>query len=174
MAIRSVTYGNASAITLVPAGQQHLVILAGAQVLGQIDASLSTAHINTVVVADGTPELSTTVTPDTASAPTNRAGIRMVNVPGTSTAPPTMLAVKVGAPNAKPDSVITFGMDATVSSYGPLMIFDPGHFDFRFTADGIAADLAHVAFDVAAGEKKAVVLERAADGVYKATVVVEK
>ena len=178
IAAQGVTYGNASAIALVPSGAQHIVVRSGGQLLGQFDATLSIAHINTVVVAAGTPQLSTTVVPDTGQVATNRANLRMVNVVGPSTAFPTDLAVLVKAPNANPDSVLRFGLDATVASYGTLMYFDAGHFDFKFVADGVSSPanpvLTQVAFDVAAGEKKAVVLERDANGVYKATVVVEQ
>jgi hypothetical protein len=95
-------------------------------------------------------------------------------VVGTNTSDPTLLDVKVKAPNANPDSIITFGMDSKVASRGPLMYFDPGHFIFTYLPQGTTTVLAEVEFDVAAGEKKAVVLERAEDGTYSATVLVEE
>jgi len=124
-------------------------------------------------VAGGTPRFLEQTTPDTGQVISNRANIRMVNVVGPTTQPPTLLQVKVTAPNANPDSVMTFGMDTQIASYGTLMYFDPGHFSFRYLPSGGATVLLETAFDVAAGETKAVVLERGADGVYRVQVVVE-
>jgi hypothetical protein len=170
---RGVAYGTASGVIDVPGGQQHLVVRSAGQVIGELDAMLSLQHVNSVVVTDGTPRFLEQTTPDTGQAISNRANIRMVNVVGPTSQPPTLLQVKVVAPNANPDSVITFGMDAQIASYGTLMYFDPGHFSFRYLPSGGATLLAETSFDVAAGEKKAVVLERGADGVYRVQVLVE-
>lgn len=65
-------------------------------------------------------------------------------------------------------------MDASIARYGTLMYFDPGHFTVTFVPAGGSTVLAMVSFEMAAGEKKAVVLQRAADGTYSAQVVVEQ
>jgi hypothetical protein len=54
------------------------------------------------------------------------------------------------------------------------MYFDPGEFTFRFYPEGSTTLLTEVTFSVTAGQTKAVVLERAADGTYSASVVVEE
>jgi len=54
------------------------------------------------------------------------------------------------------------------------MYFDPGTFTFKFQPEGEASVLTQVSFDVAAGETKDVVLERAANGSYSASVVLEE
>jgi hypothetical protein len=91
---------------------------------------------------------------------------------GANSSPPTLLAVKVTAP--APDTVMTFGIDTQIARYGTLMYFDPGTFTFRFQPDRSSTVLTQVTFDVAAGQTKAVVLERAADGTYSASVVIEE
>jgi len=171
--VQGVSFGTASRLLEVPGGEQHIVVRSGGQVLGELTATLSLQHVNSVVVADGTPRFVEQVTPDTGQVISNRANIRMVNVVGPTSQPPTLLAVKVVAPNANPDSVITFGMDATIASYSTLMYFDPGHFSFRYLPSGGSTVLAEIAFDVAAGETKTVVLERGADGVYRVQVLIE-
>jgi hypothetical protein len=172
--VHSVAYGTASDLVQVPGGQQHLVVRAGGQILGELDQTLSLQHVNSVVVADGTPRFLTLVTPDTGQAISNRANIRMVNVVGPTNQAPTLLQVLVKAPNPNPDSVATFGLDTQIASYGTLMYFDPGHFTFKFVPAGGSTVLAETSFDVAAGEKKAVVLERGANGIYRVQVIVEQ
>jgi len=172
--VHGVAYGTASTLVRVPGGQQHLVFSSGGQVLGALDPMLSLQHVNGVVVANGAPQFLSQVTPDTGQAISNRANVRMVNVIGSNTQPPTLLDVLVHAPNANPDSVVKLGIETTIARYGTLMYFDPGHFTFTYMPAGGSTVLAQVAFDVAAGEKKAVVLQRAADGTYSVQVVVEQ
>lgn len=171
--VHGVAYGTSSTLVRVPAGVQHLVVSAGGQTLGTLDPMLSLQHVNGVVIANGAPQFLSEVTPDTGQSISNRANLRMVNVVGTNLQPPTLLDVLVHAPNANPDSVITFGVDASIARYGTLMYFDPGHFSFTFVPRGTATVLAQVSFDMAAGEKKAVVLQRATDGSYSVQVIVE-
>ena len=171
--IQSVSYGMASDLVRVPRGRQRIVVRAGAQVLGELEPTLSDQHVNSVVVSNGTPRFLDLVTPDTGTTATNRANLRMVNIVGTNLDPPTLLDVLVKAPNANPDSVMKFGVDTRIARYGTLMYFDPGHFNFKYLPAGGTTLLAEVSFDMAVGEKKAVVLERAADGTYRVQVVVE-
>ena len=171
--IHGVTFGNSSLVG-VSGGLQHVVVRAGGTVVAELDYSLKTTEINNLVVAAGNAAFSPIVTPDTGAVNPARANLRMVNVVGPNSADPTLLDVRVKAPNANPDSVLTFGMDSKVASYGTLMYFDAGHFDFKFVPRGGGTTLAHVAFDMVVGETRAVVLERAADGTYSATVVTEQ
>ncbi|HEY9382949.1 MAG TPA: DUF4397 domain-containing protein [Gemmatimonadales bacterium] len=171
---QGIAFGTASTLLSVPAGQQHLVIRSGNQVLGALDPMFSLQHVNSVVVTEGSPQFISLVTPDTGQSISNRANLRLVNVIGSNTQPPTLLDVLLHAPNANPDSVAKLGMDASIARYGTLMYFDPGHFTVTFVPAGGSTVLAMVSFEMAAGEKKAVVLQRAADGTYSAQVVVEQ
>ncbi|MGH7676882.1 MAG: DUF4397 domain-containing protein [Gemmatimonadaceae bacterium] len=170
--ISGLSYGHSSAITAVPAGSQRLIFRSGASDVAQVDVTLSTTGINAVAFNGDTAQV-TPVTPDTGQAATNRANVRMINVAGTNASPPTLLSVLVNYPGVSPDSVAVFGLNATVPSHGSLMYFDPGHFRFRFVPQGTTSVLTEVEFDVIAGEKKAVVLERSAAGAYSARVVTE-
>ncbi len=172
--VQGLQVGRSSPIVRVPEGVQHIVVRSGAQIVGEIDRDLSTGQLNSLVVADSALQFSGVVIPDTGQAISNRANIRMINVVGPNGSDPTLLHVKLKAPNANPDSIITFGMDATVATHGTLMYFDPGHFTFTYLPQGSATVLTEVEFDVAAGEKRAVVLERAANGAYNASVLIEQ
>ena len=172
MAVSNPQSGS-SQLVRVPGGLQHIEVRAGQQLLGALDPTLSLAHVNSLVIAEGVPQWLGSVTPDTGQAAPSRANLRMINVVGPNGDPPNLLDVLVKAPNPNPDSVMTFGLDSRVASYGTLMYFDPGAFQFRYVPDGGGATLAEVSFSVAAGEKKAVVLERNANGSYRATVVLE-
>ena len=169
-----IVYGTASTLVHVPGGQQHLEVRSNGQLLGTLDPLFSLQHVNGVAVVNGAPQWLSEVTPDTGQSISNRANVRMVNVVGSNTQPPTLLDVLVHAPGLNPDSVMKFGVDATIARYGTLMYFDPGHFTFAYVPRGGSTVLAQVGFDVAAGEKKAVVLQRAADGTYSVQVVVEQ
>jgi hypothetical protein len=172
--IHAVPFGTTSSLVRVPAGQQHLVVRSGSQVLGELDPTLVLQHINSVVVANGTPQFSEVVVPDTGQALSNRANLRLVNVVGPNAQPPTLLDLLLKAPNSNPDSVARLGgIDTRIASYGTLMYFDPGHFILQYVPAGGSAVLAELSFDLAAGEKRAVVLQRAADGTYSAQLVVE-
>jgi hypothetical protein len=169
--IHDLAYGHASAVTRVPAGAQHIVIRSGTTTVASLDADMSETTLNSLLLSASGVQVAG-VTPDTGTVATSRANIRMVNVVGLNTEEPNVLDVKITAP--APDTVVTLGLDTRTASYGPLMYFDPGTFTFRFQPDGVATVLTEVTFDVAAGETKDVVLERAADGSYSASVVIEE
>lgn len=173
-AVSGLQSGRSSRVVRVADGIRHIQVRAGTEVIGEMDYDLSTAYLNTLVIADSGLQFSGVVTPDTGTVASDRGNVRMINVVGSNTSDPTLLDVKVKAPNANPDSIITFGMDAKVASRGPLMYFDPGHFIFTYLPEGTTTVLTEVEFDVAAGEKKAVVLERAEDGTYSASVLIEE
>lgn len=170
--LQDVTSGTVSAVTTVPSGSQHVVLRSGGQVLGELDQVLSEQVINSLLVSSTGAQFADQVIADTGAVATDRANIRMVNVVGPSAAEPTLLEAKMTAP--APDSVMTFGIDTRIARYGPLMYFDPGEFNIKFQPAGSADVLAEVTFSVAAGETRAVVLERAANGDYTASVVVEE
>ena len=169
--IQDLAYGRVSAVTRVPGGAQRIVLRSGATVVATLDATMSEAVLNSLLLGASGVQLASVV-PDTGSVATDRANIRMVNVVGSNTADPNVLSVKVRAP--APDTVMTFGVDTRIARYGTLMYFDPGEFTFRFYPEGSTALLTEVTFSVTAGQTKAVVLERAADGTYGASVVIEE
>lgn len=171
--ITGLAYGNSSPRTNVPAGDHVLTFASGNTTIAQLTVSLTENELNAVTLNTDTAQM-TPVVPDTGQPAANRANIRIINVAGSSTAPPTLLQALVNFPGVPVDSVAKFGIDATVPRHGSLMYFDPGHFRFRFVPTGTLDVLTEVEFDVAAGQKKAVVLERLESGVYVAKVVTEQ
>ena len=172
--ISGLAFGNSSAITDVPAGIQRLTFRSGGADVAQVDVNLSATGINAVAFSGDTAQV-TPVTPDTGQAAPTHANIRFINVAGTNSSPPTLLSILVNFAGVPPDStaVLYAGFDATVPKHGSLLYFAPGHFRFRFVPQGTTTVLTDVEFDVAAGQKKAVVLERSSAGAYSATVVTE-
>lgn len=170
--ITGLPYGQSSALTDVPGGAQHITVRSGSVVIAQLDAMLTMAGVNAITVGDDTVQV-TPVTPDTGIAISNRANVRMINIVGTNTSEPTNLDVLLNFPDVSPDSVAVFGLNTTIASHGPLMYFNPGHFRVRFVPDGGSAVLTEAEFDVAAGQKKAIVLSRSDAGVYSVRIVTE-
>lgn len=140
--------------------------------MAQLDATISETTLNSLMLSASGAQMAAVVVPDTGAVATDRANIRMVNVVGSNTDDPNVLSIKVTAP--APDTVMTFGVDTRIARYGTLMYFDPGEFTFKFYPEGGTTLLTEVAFSVAAGQTKDVVLERAADGTYSASVVIEE
>jgi Domain of unknown function (DUF4397) len=172
--VSGLTFGQTSPAVTITGGRQRFLVRSGGQLLGDLQFSLAADHVNSMVISDSAPQFSTFVEPDTGQAEPTRANIRLVNVVGSNNSAPTLLNVLIKAPNADPDSIVTSNLDATVAAYWSLMYFDPGEFNIKYVPAGQPATvLTEVTFDVAAGEKKAVVLSRADDGSYHVAVVVE-
>lgn len=171
--ITGLAFGQTSVAVSIPGGTQRFIVRSGGQVLGDLQYTLATSHVNSMVISDSAPQFSAFVEPDTGQPAPAKANVRLVNVVGSNNSPPTLLDVLIRAPNANPDSVVTSNLDATVAAYWSLMYFDPGSFNIRYVPTGQTTVLAEVTFDVAAGEKKAVVLSRADDGTYHVEVAVE-
>ncbi len=169
---QGIPYGRSSALLSVPTGSLPVLVRVGSQLLGQLEVSLSGGHLNTVVVAAGTPRLAPVIQADTGQPAPNRANLRLVNITGPGVVAPTWLDIRARVPGTPPDSVLTFALDASVSAYWSLMYFDAGHFDFSYLPRDGGSEVAHAAFDIALGEKKALVLERTGTG-FQLTVVVE-
>ena len=171
--ISNVASGRSSSAVEVAPGTQHVTLRSGATVVGELDAALVAKQVTAILLTAQSAQ-ATTAVPDTGLATANnRANIRLVNVVGTNTSSPTLLHVLVHAPGLGADSVPKLGLDTRTASHGPLMYWDPGSFRFVFVPQGSTTVLAEVAFDVAAGERRSVVLERQASGQYRASVVVE-
>jgi hypothetical protein len=170
--ISGLTYGHSSAVTNVPAGAQTVVFRAGGNDVAQVDVTLSTSGINAIAFNGDTAQV-TPVTPDTGQAAPARANVRFINVAGTNSSGPTLLSMLLNFPDVSQDSTATFNFDAMVPRHGSLMYFNAGHFRARFVPQGTQNVLTEIEFDVAAGQKKAIVLERSAAGSYSAKVVTE-
>jgi hypothetical protein len=173
--VRGLPFGQSSPLKVVPAGQQEIVVRAGGQVIGTIAASLSSLHVNTVVVSGGAAQLASVVVPDTGAVAPNRANIRFVVVASANTAGPTQLDALLSGTTIGQDSTQRFGgFDSQVAKYWSLLYYDPGTFTVKFVPAGASTPvLAEATFPVAAGEKKALVLSRTANGSYSLDVVVE-
>lgn len=171
--ITGLAYGQSSEEVAVAGGTRHLVVRSGADTLADGNYALALNQTNNLVIADSLPQFTDVVVPDTGQPSPLKANLRLVNVVGTNTAPPTALQVRIHAPNPNPDSVVTSNIDATIATYWSLMYFDPGSFTVQFVPAGEATVLAEASFDVTAGEKKQVVLSRSADGGYHVQVVTE-
>ncbi len=166
-------YGQSSALVTTPSGMRDVVVRSGGQTLSGVQHTLAADHINSLFIADSALQFGDSVVSDTGQPAAAKANIRLVNVVGSNTSAPTLLQVLIHAPNPSPDSVVTSNLDASIAAYWSLMYFDPGAFDVRYVAAGDTTTLAQVSFNVAAGEKKQVVLQRAADGTYSASAILE-
>ncbi|HET9424900.1 MAG TPA: DUF4397 domain-containing protein [Gemmatimonadaceae bacterium] len=170
-AVTGLPYGRTSALVSVPSGAQVITIRSNGSQIMQFNATLTAAQRSALTLGTDTAQVSA-VTPDTGVAVSNRANLRLINVVGSSAAEPTLLHMRLRFPDVA-DSTAVIGLDTRVASHGPLMYFNPGHFSVQFVPAGGSTVLAQTEFDVAAGEKKAIVLERAANGAYSVRIVVE-
>ena len=105
--VTGLAYGSSSAALIIPGGRQRFVVRSGNQVLGDLEFVLASSRVNSMVISDSTPQFSSFVEPDTGQAIPTKANIRLVNVVGSNTTAPTLLDVRIHAPNANPDSVVT-------------------------------------------------------------------
>lgn len=167
-------YGEASPPVAVPSGIQRIVVHAGTDTIADFEAAMTTAHVNALIVANGSAEVVGTVIPDTGTVAAARANLRLVNVVGTNLSDPTLLELLINFPGVGPDSTARLGgLDSKIASYSSLMYFDAGHFRLRYVLPGTTTVLAEAEFDIAVGQVKVAVLERAANGTYTVTIVEE-
>jgi hypothetical protein len=171
--VSGLAYGGTSAVVDVPAGSRQFTVRSGATVVGDMQHDVATDQLNNLVLSGGFIQFSDSIVPDTGLPIPTKANLRLVNVVGPTSAPPTLLEVLIQAPNANPDSVVHSNIDATIATYWSLMYFDPGSFNVRYVPQGDTVTLASASFDVAAGEKKQVILSRDAGGNYSVEVITE-
>jgi hypothetical protein len=174
---QGVEYGSASPKVRTSAGHHRLAIRSGATSVAEYEGNLSAGSTYYVVSSAGSLYLAQAsddggVSPDTGAYNPIRANIRFVNVPGPDL-PPALVTAFLYAP-ATVDSTQRFGIDTRVASYGPLMYLDPGTITIRFRPTGDSTIVAEAVFDVAAGQIKAVVLERDDSGALHTRVVTEQ
>ena len=169
-AATGLAYGHSSPVVEVPSGPQLVVVRsAGAQV-AQFTASLGTSHRNALTFGNDTAQVSA-VSPDTGQPIATRANVRLINIASANTSDPTLLNLHLNFPV---DSTAVLAFDAKVPRHGSLMYFNPGRFVAQLVPQGATRPLlAEAAFDVAAGTKKAIVIERTELGSYSIRVVSE-
>lgn len=172
-AATGLAYGQTSPVVDVPSGPQLVVVRSGGQQVAQFTVSLGTTHRNALTFGTDTAQVSP-VTPDTGQPIANRANVRLINVASANTSDPTLLQLLLNFPGVSVDSTAVLGFDAKVPRHGSLMYFNPGRFVARLVPQGDTRPLlAEAEFDVAAGAKKAIVIERAESGNYTIRVVSE-
>lgn len=172
-AASGLAYGQSSPVVNVPSGPQLVVVRSGGAQVTQFTVTLGTSHRNALTFGSDTAQVSP-VTPDTGQPIANRANVRLINVASANTSDPTLLQLNLNFPGVSADSTAVIGFDAKAPRHGSLMYFNPGRFVALLAPQGPTRPLlAEVEFDVAAGAKKAIVVERAESGSYTMRVVSE-
>ena len=119
---------------------------------------------------------------DTGDARPDRANLRIINIStivmptdSSNLPPPIPLDVYITAPGAPLAGLPSqLSLDARVSSYSSLLYFDAGTLMVRFVTPGTTNVVAATAaIAIAAGEVRAVTLQRQSDGTWRTSVVVE-
>lgn len=180
-----VAYEQASGLSSAPAGTQTLAVRRSGESANLATRSVPiTANAKYTLVVSGT-LASLTLTPsvvsDTGLARPDRANIRIINIGAdapvdSAQAPPAVLLdVYVTAPGADLGPLTpTLSMDARYSSYSSLIYFDPGTWVVRFTSAGTKTVVASTAsIPIAAGQVRAVTLQRTPSGGFSTSVVTE-
>ena len=181
-----VQFERASAPVTAPGGAQTLAVRRTGEsaVLASKNITLTPGADYTVMVSGSLAELVLTpsVVVDTGNARPDRANLRIINIstivmPADSSnlPPPIPLDVFITAPNAALAGLPSqLSLDARVSSYSSLIYFDPGTLMVRFVTPGTTTVVASTAtIPIAAGEVRAVTLQRQSDGTWRTSVVVE-
>jgi hypothetical protein len=180
-------YEQASRLGNAPAGNQTVAIRRAGETsdLTTKQIPLADGEKYTVVVSGSLASL--TMTPslvvDTGQAKPDRANIRVINISSyvftgdsTNQPPPDLLNVYITAPGADlATSQPAFSLDARASSYSSLIYFDPGSYVVRFTPAGTTNVRAGTAATpIAAGQIRAITLQKLADGTWQTSVVAEQ
>ncbi|HSE51627.1 MAG TPA: DUF4397 domain-containing protein [Gemmatimonadales bacterium] len=181
-----VQFERASAPTTAPGGPQTLAVRRSGEsaVLASKNITLTPGAEYTVMVSGSLGDLVLTpsVVVDTGNARPDRANLRIINIStiviptdSSNLPPPIPLDVYITAPGAALAGLPSqLSLDARVSSYSSLLYFDPGTLMVRFVTPGSTNVVAATAaIPIAAGEVRAVTLQRQSDGTWRTSVVVE-
>jgi hypothetical protein len=186
-----VQLGTTSSLANVPGGAQTLAVrqsgqsvdLASRVVTIVPNAKYALVVSGTLASLMLTPALTPSTVVDTGLAKPDRANIRIININTSGDAPsdsshapaPIPLDVYITAPGADLASATpTFSLDARYSSYSTLIYFDPATWVVRFTNAGTKTVVATTtSIPIAAGEVRAVTLQRTAGGGFITSVVAE-
>ena len=169
-----ISYGAASALVRTAAGTHRIAIRSGGVILSERDETLAAGGRYYAVNATGqlTVTHASNVAPDTGQRLPTRANIRFVNIAGGGPAIPGDINAILRSPTTV-DTAQTFGIDTRVNRYWSLMYLSAGPINIKFQPVGQSTLLAELTFDVAAGEVKAVIIERDATGALRPRVVIE-
>ena len=182
-----VQYEHASAPATVPGGLQTLAVRRsgepGILVSKSVDLIPGTRY--TVMVSGSLASLVLTpaVVVDTGLAKPDRANLRIINIStivmpqdSASAPPPIPLNVYITAPGVGLAGVVSqLSLDARISSYSTLIYFDPATYVVRFVTPGTTNVVAETpAIPIAAGQVRAVTLQRQQDGSWRTSVVAEE
>ena len=181
-----VQFERASAPTTAPGGPQTLAVRRSGEsaVLASRNITLTPGAEYTVMVSGSLSDLILTpsVVVDTGNARPDRANLRIINIStivmgadSSNMPPPIPLDVYITAPGVPLAGLASqLSLDARVSSYSSLIYFDPGTLMVRFVTPGTGTVVATTgAIPIAAGEVRAVTLQRQSDGTWRTSVVVE-
>jgi hypothetical protein len=181
-----VQFERASAPATAPGGPQTLAVRRTGEsaVLASKNITLTPGAEYTVMVSGSLGDLVLTpsVVVDTGNARPDRANLRIINIstivmPADSSnmPPPIPLDVYITAPGVALAGLPSqLSLDARISSYSSLIYFDPGSLMVRFVTPGTTTVVATTAaIPIAAGEVRAVTLQRQSDGTWRTSVVVE-
>lgn len=181
-----VQFERASAPTTAPGGAQTLAVRRSGEsaVLASKSVTLTPGAEYAVMVSGSLADLVLTpsVVVDTGNARPDRANLRIINIStivmptdSSNLPPPIPLDVYITAPGAALAGLpIQLSLDARVSSYSSLIYFDPGTLMVRFVTPGTTNVVATTgSIPIAAGEVRAVTLQRQSDGTWRTSVVVE-
>ena len=182
-----VQYEQASAPVSVSGGTRTIAVrqTGGAALLASRSAVLTPGARYTIMVSGSTGALVLTpsVVVDTGLAKPDRANLRIINVStivmpqdSSNLPPPIPLEVYISPPGTPLSSAASqLSLDARVSSYSSRIYFDPGSYVVRFVTPGTTAVVAETAaFAVAAGQVRAITLQRQSNGTWKTSVVAEE
>src|SRR5688572_24594430 len=71
--VSGLAYGEASAPITVPSGIQRIIVHSGNDTIADFQTTLTTEHVNALVVANGSAQVAGTVIPDTGAVAVARA-----------------------------------------------------------------------------------------------------
>jgi len=181
-----VQFERASAPTTAPGGPQTLAVRRSGEsaVLASKNLTLTPGEDYAVMVSGslGDLVLTSSVVPDTGNARPDRANLRIINIStfemstdSSNMPPPIPLDVYITAPGVALAGLSSqLSINAGASSYSTLIYFDPGTLMVRFVTPGTITVVATTtAIPIAAGEVRAVTLQRQSDGTWRTAVVVE-
>lgn len=187
LVVGGIGYQQASPLATVPGGTQTLAIRRAGEQAALVSRSIPiilNAKYTFVVGGSLASSLSLTpsITVDTGLAKPDRANLRVINIGGeapidSAQAPaPVPLDVYITAPNADLATLSpTFSLDARYSSYSSLLYFDAGTWAVRFTTAGTKQVVANTgSIPIAAGQIRAVTLQKKPDGTWQTSVVEEQ
>lgn len=168
-----------------PAGDQTIAlkVSGGGAPVASFRSTLLAGSQYTVLVTGAGTNLTSSVVTDTGSFVPDRANLRVINVPEIRTGPdssaarpPIPVDVYITAPGAPLDGIAAaFSLDQNISSYSPLLSFDPGTWSVRFATGGTKTVVAESpAMGIAAGQVRAVTLYRTAGSGWAVSVVSER